>query len=133
MGRRGKLSATWGLYTGSNKPTHLLGKRRVRYEGVSSFVDHDLMCDYIDGAEWWIARSEKSVNGIIRAFDRGDVGCCLYERTGAIIPLGKRDGKHLIALQLVMTGFDWDIDLCLEEIGVYVDEMWDGEDVDTDD
>ena len=130
MAQRGKLSDAWGKYVGDVENPR--AGRRVRFRKSDKPVPYDPMCDYIEDAEWWIARSDKSINQIFRAFEQGNMAICLYERTGAIIHLGRRDGQHIIAIQLVLTGKDWDIDICLSEAGIYIDEIWDGQDVEVD-
>ena len=134
MARRGKLSRAWPRFYAPQAPQQFFRlKRRVNFVPLSGFVDRDLMCDYIEeGAEWWIARSELSINQIIRVFDKGDAACCLYERTGAMLPLGHDNRWHLIAIQLVTNGNDWDLDITLEELGVYLEELWDGMEVSID-
>jgi hypothetical protein len=98
------------------------------------------MADYIEGAEWWKARSIRSVRMLMKAFDQQEVACCLYERTGAMVQLGRvpaaqmpadeegrRKDGYLIAIQVVRTGRDdWDVDLTLSEIGVILDEQCEG-------
>ena len=133
MGQKGRTSHKWGRYDPSQKK-HTLKKRTVSYSGDSPLVGHvhDGMCDYIEGVNWWIARSLKSERQILRAFDNGNVACCLYERTGAIIELGHTGQQYLIAIQLIRTRHNWDLDITLSELGVYLEELWDGEDVDVD-
>ena len=103
MARRGRISPKWGHYD-SRSDVHV--GRRVSFEDSTDLIERDGMCDYIEEAEWWIARSEKSVRQIFRAFDRGEAACCLYERTGAIVELGHTGQQYLIAIQLVRTGRD---------------------------
>lgn len=85
------------------------------------------MCDYIEGAEWWIARSDTSVRALQRAFEDQEVACVLYETVGAMIDMGRaRDGKHLIRIQVMRAG-EWDVDLSLSDAGIYLEEPWKGE------
>jgi hypothetical protein len=84
------------------------------------------MCDYIEGAEWWIAHSDYSRRQIERSFYQQEVACLLYERTGAILELGRYNQQYVIAIQLVRTGTDWDLDVSLSDAGIYLQEMWEG-------
>lgn len=134
MGKKGKLSSAWPLYD-PNPPVRIMNPS-IRYVRTSNkSTDTDRMCDYIEGAEWWIARSKRDTPRIFRAFNRGDVACCLYSRTGAIVRLGKLIDRrqYLIAIQLVVTGRDWDLDLSLEDAGIYLEQRWDGNEVDASD
>ncbi len=99
--------------------------KRIKLVGPPS-KQTDGMADYVEGAEWWIARSKSSFREIMSMFDRGQVPGCLYERTGALIELGHTGQSYVIAIQLVRTGRDWDLDLTLSEIGVCLEERWDG-------
>lgn len=101
-------------------------RRPLKARPSSGGVISDGMVDYIKDAEWWIARSERNVAAILRMFQRGDVACCLYERCGAMLDLGRTPCQYVIALQLVrIASEEWAIDLCLSEIGIYVEEVWD--------
>lgn len=83
------------------------------------------MRDFIPDAEWWLCRSRKSVAALMRDFANGDVACVLYERVGAMLPRGTQGQFFLIAIQLVRLGGDeddWDLDLCLSEVGVIMEE-----------
>jgi hypothetical protein len=86
----------------------------------------DPMADHVEGSSWWLCRSDLSRKGIQDLIDRGEVAGCLYERMGAIIELGKEGAFYRLAVQLVRLGGDedWDIDLCLSEIGIRVDELY---------
>ncbi len=69
----------------------------------------------------------------MRLIDSEDVAGYVIERTGAIIqmePRGKGD-YHKIAIQLVrdnsgerLYNDDYQLDICLSEIGVIIDERW---------
>jgi len=137
--RKGEASPLWRRWATG---VVIRGKLPVRLiDGPKRKRESSTMADYIDGAEWWKARSFRSVRLLQKAFDQQEVGICLYERTGAMIELGRvpqssmppredgsnRDG-YSIALQLVRLGTnrDWDIDLCLAEIGVFIDEIYKG-------
>lgn len=80
--------------------------------------------DYIPDAEWWIARSDRSVPQLLKAFRQQEVPCLLYERVGEIVPRGKCGKQHRVGIQLVRTGKDWDLDLCLSDVGVYLEGLW---------
>lgn len=130
MGSKGKLTKTWPRgYTGLNSFGFRL---RAKYRMPKLLADEDKdMCDYVDGAEWWIARSVKSVRAIQRKFSRGDIAITLIEKTGALLELGHLPnvGQYLIAIQLVRSGQDWDLDLTLDELGIEPVMTWDGDDV----
>lgn len=90
----------------------------------------DPMADFIEGASWWLARSEKGVMRLQLEFRQGDIPGTLYERMGAMKELGRVGPLYLLAVQLVRTGTDfgdWDLDLTLTDAGIYVDEPYDGE------
>ena len=82
----------------------------------------DPMCDYIEGAVWWLAKSRMSVRAIQRAFEDQEVACVLYETVGAMQELMRlSDGLYLIKIQLTRAG-EWDIDLSLTDAGIYLEE-----------
>jgi hypothetical protein len=97
---------------------------RVRLVPGHDAVPVNPMRDYIPGAEWWLCKSRKSVPALLRDFSNGDVACVLYERVGAMLPRGTDGQLFLIAIQLVRNGGeenDWD--LCLSEVGVFMEEI----------
>jgi hypothetical protein len=98
----------------------------VRLVGEGDTAPVNPMRDFIPGAEWWLCKSRKSVGGLLRDFSSGNVGCVLYERVGAMLPRGTDGQLFLIAIQLVRLGGeenDWDLDLCLSEVGVFMEEI----------
>ncbi len=92
----------------------------------------DPMRDYIEGpdVEWWLAHSEHSAASINKQYEKQEVAIVLLERTGAIIsrdpPTQKGESTkrdvHYLAIQIVR--HDGDIDVSLEDIGVFLDEVW---------
>lgn len=140
-GRRGgEAREAWGSYDPLG-PIVVPKNTPLRYEPTGEITPYDPTADYIADGEWYAAHSVKSARQIQKAFEQQEVGCCLYERTGSIVQLGrvprslmpepeegeKRDG-FLIAIQLRRygKGLDWDLDLCLSELGVYVQELYRG-------
>ena len=84
------------------------------------------MCDYIEGAEWWLARSASSVRMIQRAFDDQEVAILLYETVGAMQQIRRLDnGEYLIRIQLIGAG-QWDVDLSLSDARIYLEEPCEG-------
>lgn len=132
MHAKGHASRGWGRYIGDH-PVRVSTKTTIRLDpnpAPARKTERDPMADYIEGADWWLARSEHSVRKLEYLFKQEEVGCCLYERTGAIIDMGQRDGRYYrIAIQLIRLGGvkDFDIDLCLSEIGIIIEEKWDGQ------
>lgn len=123
--RTGEASMSWGRYDPNPLPRSFRFARPVYVLPSTGRVRRDPLSDFIDGAEWWFARSDRTAKALQRAFDNEEVACCLLERVGAILPMGKDDdGNHVIAIQIARTGKDWDVDLCLSEIGIYLDEIW---------
>lgn len=122
---RGIASERWGLYTGG---------LRVRRTGhsirFSSLLRErgsiDPMRDYIEGADWWLCRSERSRAMLQKMFDQQEVAICLYERVGAILDLGREASQYLLAVQLVRQTRDdeWMLDISLSDVGVYLEETW---------
>lgn len=122
---KGKASSGWGRYD-PNPPTSLVLKKRIKLVSDGSKTKRDPMCDYIEGAEWWTARSKHSVRKLQSLFDQEEVACVMIERVGAIYPLGKQGNQYLIAIQVIRFGGnkDWDIDLALEDACIYLEEPY---------
>lgn len=127
MGRRGVTSLHWGRYD-SNRPSDYTPPGHIRFvpaEGKAPLPDP--MCDYIDGAEWWLARSNYSIRALQRAFDEQEVACLLYERVGAMLEEGRTaSGQYLIRIQIIRAG-EWDTDISLSDAGIFLEEPWKGE------
>lgn len=85
----------------------------------------DLYAD-LNGAPWWIALSEKSQRQIETAFLTQNVACLLIENVGCVVQLGfdNERGLNVIAIQVYGAG-DHLVDLCLTELGVYLQETTD--------
>jgi hypothetical protein len=95
--------------------------RLVEHDGPE--IDVDPMVDYIEGAEWWLARSDNSVSQLRKMFDKQEVAICLYEVVGATLEVTQRDGYYVIQIQVMHNGRDdWMSDVALEEAGIYLDE-----------
>jgi len=86
------------------------------------------MCDYIEGAEWWLARSKTSVRALQRAFDEQEMACVLYETIGAMVDMGRErpGGMFLIKIQVMRAG-EWDVDISLSDAGIFLEEPLKGE------
>lgn len=96
--------------------------RLVEREGPE--LDVDPMVDYIEGAEWWLARSENSTKQLRKMFDRQEVAIILYEVIGATIEVAQQNGLYIIQIQVMRDGRnDWMAEVALEDIGVYLDEL----------
>lgn len=96
-------------------------------ESSDSEPEADPLSDFVFGAQWWLCRSDKNRKELMKLFDIGEVAGVLYERVGAILELGVVSHQYLMAIQLVRYGsefHDWDLDLCLQETGIYVDELY---------
>jgi hypothetical protein len=116
-------SPGWPKYDPHPLPPDWRPKFRIRIV-PSDPEPIDAWADYIEnGAEWWLARSERNVPMLLHAFDQGDVACLLYERVGAMIELrGTSEPPFWIALQLVRTRRDWALDVSLSDAGIYVED-----------
>lgn len=126
MGRRGVTSLRWGRYDPNppaTAPTSLPIKLVVTEEKIEL---PDPMCDYLEGSEWWLVRSDTSIRSIQRAFEEQEIACCLYERVGAMLEAGRTpSGQYLIRMQIVGAG-QWDTDVSLSDAGIFVEELWHG-------
>lgn len=128
MARRAKTAIAGGAYE-PNPNTRMVRPKRLKLEKPTKkrrFTQRDGMADYVENGEWWIARSSSSLRSIQLAFDRGDVGAVLYERTGAIIEIGHSGTHYILGIQLVLSRHNWDLDTCLEEVDIILEEKWDG-------
>lgn len=126
MIRNGLASALWGRYTGIPELPNKKTTNHLRL--VSSPKTRvDPMCDYIEGAEWWLARSDSSVRMLQKLFEQQEVACLLYEKSGAIVELGRVGAQYKIAIQLVRDKKEinnWDLDLSLSDSGIYLEEVY---------
>jgi hypothetical protein len=126
-GTRGKRRPyAEGRYTGHRLPSYVPAKPLVLLASKTKAA-RDPMADYIEDAEWWLARSKHSQRALVKAFDQQNVACCLIERVGAIIQLSapeERGGEYKIAIQISSAKHSWDVDLCLSEAGIYLDCLW---------
>jgi len=104
-------------------PTHKTPKLTVPFSFVPSSrrVVPSADVDFIPGAPWWLALSEHSQAALETLFDNEEVGCCLIERIGAFKETGKEGALYVLNIQVQDS--DWDTDLCLSEIGIYLQEM----------
>ena len=121
---RGVASILWGKYDPNPVPSDWRPRNHLRLVHSVPVERPDPMCDYIEEAEWWVARSDYSIRHIQRAFDNNEIACCLYERVGAMMDLGRYGRQYEIAIQLVTIGDDWDLDCSLSDAGIYLQELY---------
>jgi hypothetical protein len=122
--RNGFASAAWGRYD-PHPPKGFIPKVKLRLIHSAPSVP-DPMCDWIEEAEWWMARSDRSVRQIQNAFERSEMACLLYERVGAMKELGRQGRQYRIAIQLVRIEPSWDLDISLSDSQIYLDELLHG-------
>lgn len=124
MLRSGKASPLWGRGYDPSPPQNYHPPPGLRYKPAIRPVSADPMADLIEeGAEWWLARGDRSPIELQAAFNNSAVGCVLYETVGAVTQLGRTGRQYILGIQLTRAG-DWDVDLCLAEAGIYLEERW---------
>ena len=97
-------------------------KRPVVFIPAKKLVVPPAEANYIEGADWWLVRSEHSQKQLERMFANGDVGCVLYERIGAYEQLEKIKKQYLLSMQIVCyNDLCWDVDWALEDAGIYIE------------
>lgn len=121
--RKGLASQLWPRYDPHPAPAGFVPKIPIRLVTSDEKLPlPDPSCDYIEGAEWWIARSDTSVRTLQRAFEDQEVACLLFETVGAMFEIGRTaSGQYLIAIQVIGAG-QWDVDLSLSDAGIYLEE-----------
>ena len=129
MAARGIASALWGRYDPYPPPPSYRPPPHIRLvQSDKPAPLPDPACDWIEDAEWWLARSERSTRSIQRAFEDQEMACVLYETVGAMIDMGREypGGPFLIRIQ-VMRAEDWDVGISLSDAGIFLEEPWKGD------
>jgi hypothetical protein len=123
---RGLASKCWGRYDPSPHEGPIAAHIRLVLSETPAPLP-DPACDYIEGAEWWEARSTRSTRALQRAFEEQEVACVLYETIGAMLDVGRTpSGQYLIKIQVVRAG-QWDVDISLTDAGIFLEEPVEGE------